>query len=1335
MLVELRVGGGEDAPRLDCRVDVDAGASVGDLRRALAAHAAERGIAVPGGAAGAVLYGAGGEPLDDDRPVAGAASVVVSGQRLWLAAERPAVDPVRSPAVGLVDDVGTVPFNRTPYRPVAVRARALPPLPAPPAPPRPSRVAITSFVVPLATGIGFAVVFGRPQFLVISLLAPLALGAVALVQRRQGRRSHRRERAEHLARLDAALAEVEEAKAAELADRHQALPPLAELAAVAAERRRELWGRDRTSPDVLALRLGTATLPSRIATEVETGGDDDLRREAEQRLAEAAAHVVGAPVLLDLERAAVVGLHGDADAVDGLARSLLAQVAVRHGPEDVVVAALVGPRALAAHEWLRWLPHVRSSASPIAGAHLAAWPDDVTALLGVLLDVVADRTAGAAARGEGPRLVVVVHEDAAVDRSALGRLLDAAPAAGVRVLWVGRDEALLPRQCRVVVHVSGDAGLVTSTDPDVEALRFTPELASVGGPGGVDAIARHLAPLRDVSSVSQASALPAVVELADVVPSGPDRIVAAWEASKAGRFEGLAATVGTGPGGPFVLDLVEHGPHALVAGTSGAGKSELLQTLVAALAAAHPPEHVTFLFVDYKGGAAAAPFAALPHTVGSVTNLDDAGSRRALVSLRAELDRRMALLAEAGDGASDLVSLARTDPERCPPRLVIVVDEFATLATEIPEFVAGVVDIAQRGRSLGIHLVLATQRPAGVVNERIRANTNLRIALRVLDVADSQNVIGSPEAAAIPVLRRGRGFARLGPTELMPFQVAWAGAPRVEGDRPPVRVEPLGFGPTGGSAGVPSATGTQLDDVLAGIAAARERTGGDPPRRPWLPALPPVVRLEPLLAAVDDLRHADPGRLAVLGLHDDPARQAQRVAAVDLEHDGGLAVFGTGGSGRTTALRTAVASLVAGSSTADVEVVAFDFAGRTLSALADLPHTAVVATADDLETAAREIEHLAAEVDRRRALLGEHRVDSLSALRAQADPAARGTSDRQLLRLPRVAVVVDGFAGLRAELDTPAGYEWLQLLQRVLVDGRQVGIHALVSADRRADLPGPLLTAIGARLVLRATEPDAMVALGVPLALARSTSLPPGRGFLHGDHEVQVAVLGDDPGAAEQAAKLVALAPPDQPTVRRGPLPDGVTRPKGHDDGLTVAIGVGDDGPVVVDLAGGHLLIVGPPGSGRTTTLAAVAAGLRATGTDPAAVHGRAAGAADELERVVQAPSGSREHPRVVLVDDADELGDGPAGRLLEQLAATAGTRLVAAADSSSVARAFSGWVPAVRRGRRVLVLQPASAAEVDQLAGIRMRLRPGARFVPGRGVLVQDRRPSIVQVGQAEGS
>lgn len=1215
----------------------------------------------------------------------------------------------------VVDASGGVAFNRTPYRPIPERPRTLEPLPPPPSAPPPSKVAITSFVVPLASGIGFAVVFGRPQFLIISLLAPIVLLIVSRVERRKGRRSFRQDRADYLRLLDERVAGVRVAVEEERVERIRALPHVSTLIEEARTRRPALWARGRGAPDLLTVRLGTATVPSRLEISVESGGDDDLRRTALDRLSEASRAVTDAPVPLDLDHAVTVGFHGDADLVDGVVRSVLGQIVARHGPEDVVVAALLAPAALRSFEWLRWVPHVRSSASPLPGDHLAVWPEAVAEVLGSLLDIANEPR-------DFPRIVVVVHEESAADRAALGRLLDIAPQAGIRVLWVGRDEALLPRQCTTVVRVAdgADRSIVSTTDNRAEPVAFTPE--TMDG-AWLDRLARHLAPLRDASSVARVGSIPRVVGLTDVLGGtpAPADVASSWSVSDGGF---MGAPVGVGPDGTFELDLVDQGPHTLIAGTSGSGKSELLQSWVAALAARHPPERLTFLFIDYKGGAAAAAFEDLPHNVGVVTNLDTRMSLRALTSLRAELDRRMALLS---DRFGDITEFTASSPADAPPRLVLVVDEFATLVKEIPDFVAGIVDIAQRGRSLGIHLILATQRPAGAVNENILANTNLRIALRVVDTSDSQNVIGSGDAAEIPVPLRGRAFARIGPTDLVPFQAAWSGAPRQGGESRRARVAPFGFGRSPREvAGDGPDHGTQLDDVLRAVSLANKRSSRAEPRRPWLPPLPDVVPLESIISseAGEAARAGDRGRVAVLGLRDDPARQRRTPAVVDLEVEGGLAVFGVGGSGRSTALRTVAASLTDGASTAEVQILAFDFASRALLPLLELPHTRAVVTADDIEATAREIEWLVDQVQARRSMLGDERVESLGALRARGGGPV----------VPRVIVLVDGFGSLKAELDKPASYEWLQSLQRVLVDGRQVGIHPVVATDRRADLPNPVLGALGARLALRMAEPDAMVSLGVPLPLARAGGLGDGRGYLRGDEEVQVAVLGDDPGGAAQAAALVERGTDaDTPAVPRASgLPAEIARPADADHGTSVAIGVaeGDGGelePAFVDLAGGHLVVVGPPGSGRSTALRAVRAGLDALGSHVVEVDPRRIDPAmvETLDAVRHAGD-----PTVVVVDDADDLPDGDA-RTIESLAGLDHVRIVAAFDTASAARAFNGIVPTLKRGRRLLLLCPEGAGEVDQHAGVRMRLRPGATFPPGRGVLVVDRQPRVVHVGR----
>ncbi|MBJ7452538.1 MAG: hypothetical protein JHC71_10695, partial [Blastococcus sp.] len=299
--------------------------------------------------------------------------------------------------------------------------------------------------------------------------------------------------------------------------------------------------------------------------------------------------------------------------------------------------------------------------------------------------------------------------------------------------------------------------------------------------------------------------------------------------------DALRTTLGRSADGPVAVDLCQDGPHALVAGTTGSGKSELLQSLIAGLALNHPPERCTFLLVDYKGGAAFAEAARLPHTVGMLTDLDGSTTARALRSLSAELSRREALL--AAHGVADLAALP---PTVALARLVIVVDEFATLAEELPGFVPGLIGIAQRGRSLGIHLVLATQRPGGVVSPEIRANCTLRICLRTTDEADSRDVLGTPAAAHLPVHRPGRALLRRGSGEPRALQVARVAVPVTSAtDGPEIR---RWVWPGGMQAGRRAAAGpTDLARLVDALSHAAEVRGTAAPHRPWQPPLPDML--------------------------------------------------------------------------------------------------------------------------------------------------------------------------------------------------------------------------------------------------------------------------------------------------------------------------------------------------------------------------------------------------------------------------------------------------------------------------------------------------------------
>ncbi len=448
-----------------------------------------------------------------------------------------------------------------------------------------------------------------------------------------------------------------------------------------------------------------------------------------------------------------------------------------------------------------------------------------------------------------PFVLVLVPGPVPVPRPALSRLMADGPEFGVVVIVGAATAAQLPGECRAVVDVGrqGESGTVTLTHtgdtvPGIVIDGLSTELATE--------LARRLAPLRDASAASASGEVPRRVLLLDLLDlPEPDAagIRRRW-AEHAGTGD-LGAPIGEGAAGPVVVDLRRDGPHGLTAGTTGAGKSELLQSYIGALAATHPASSLTFVLIDYKGGAAFKDCIELPHTVGFFTDLDAHLARRALVSLNAELRRREEILRE--HGCKDLPELEQRRPDVAPAGLVIVVDEFAFLKKEVPEFVAGIIDIAQRGRSLGVHLMLATQRPSGVVDDNIRANTNLRIALRVAGEEDSMDVLDRPDAARIAKSLPGRGYVRLGHSDVALVQAAYANSRSQQGGatRQPTTAVPFAVR-SGLRATATAHTGREVHDerptdlqrLVAAIRDAHVQGGVPDQPKPWL---------DPLAAHVD----------------------------------------------------------------------------------------------------------------------------------------------------------------------------------------------------------------------------------------------------------------------------------------------------------------------------------------------------------------------------------------------------------------------------------------------------------------------------------------------------
>ncbi len=1248
-----------------------------------------------------------------------------------------AVRPIAAALAPDRDLLGQVPFHRTPYRPVVISARDIGELGPVPKQSTQRRFTIATLLLPLGSGVAMAAISHRPEFLLLTGLAPIVMVYNWFDDRRHGRRSFTKQSADFRAATAAYVANVHDAIEAEERERRQAAPDLSELHRRAHYRTRSLWERDRTAADLLTVRVGLGTLPSLVTVLVDERGDTTLHDEAVAAL-DGFNIVHDVPVTLSLTNLAAVALWGERNPVERLAASFLLQTVCLQSPDDVVIAAALAPSRADVLDWLKWAPHSRASSSPLAGAHVVHSREAAEGLLARLIEVLVRRRQSPIGSSKGPWLFIVLDERLDLDAALVSQLLDQLEGGDASVLWIGDHDHRVPRQCAAVVDVvASGSSRVWFTDPARPALAVGVELAN---PQGARRAALALAPVRDASAASATAALPRAVSLMEALGTdtmSAEVVAALWAASDP---DGLCAPIGQGANGPFTIDLVRQGPHTLIAGTSGAGKSELLQTMVCSLAANYSPDRVTFLFVDYKGGASSADFAGLPHTVGSVTNLGVGMARRALTSLQAELNRRMTVMEGR---AKDLAEFTRACPWEAPPRLVIIVDEFATLAKELPDFVAGVVDIAQRGRSLGIHLVLATQRPAGAVSENILANTNLRLGLRMLDPADSVSALGSPDAADIPVPLVGRALARTGRRELTAFQTAWGGAPMRPAAEQRRAVEVRSFD---GSITVPVAgpkdmanAPTQLHAVVAAATKAHVESGRPLPRRPWIDPLPDCV-----LVAEPRRPSADPGRVVTIGLVDRPEHQTQDAATVDLDETGGLIVIGMGGAGKTTLLRSAALDIVSQGSPDEVVVFGLDAAGRGLSPLKALPHTALIASADDLEAVTRLLSYLQTEIERRRMLLANAEVDSLTTLR-KVRPSESP---------PRIVLLIDGYGSFQAMCDSPELFGWVQVLQRIVTDGRAVGLHVIMTVDRRMAIPSALASAMAARVVLRMADAESLVDSGVLSSVAKQVDLSlPGRAVFGRADLMQVAVAGgEDPtlqtatidqrvDQLRQAYSSTAFAPASLPVS----CDVGDRSAPWH-----VALGLQDlTGSMVdLDLSSSDLVISGPPGSGRTTAAVTVARGLAASGvrnvvlvsTDADNVQGVSVLCSDEqrqrliadLQASLSGPQ-TREPAMVLVLDDADRLDDPELATLLDKIVRDDRVRLITTVDSRAVAGGYQpGWIGELRRVRRQLLLQPTGPSDVTAVTGVRATLRPGVAFPAGRGVLVTERAAIIVHVSSS---
>jgi S-DNA-T family DNA segregation ATPase FtsK/SpoIIIE len=1187
-------------------------------------------------------------------------------------------------------------------------------------------------------GSGFAAL--GAVILVVSLGAA---GGLYFTQRGQAGRKRRAQRELYVTYLEELRDELRD-REQEFRERSVRLdPPAAHLLGVVADPAR-LWERRRGDVDFLRLRVGTGALPIRDITMREEGTvvspTDPFMRSEARALIRRFERVPGLPLRVGLDRAGDVSVvaHDRADALR-VARVVVAQLAALHAPDDVRLAVIAPPEAEQDWAWTRWLPHLldRERIGP-AGPVPRLVTDEQT-LAAVLADDLEERaTAAATSQRHGggmaeartrPRLVVI---DDAYGRVAR-RLMtpDPAiglPALGVTVVHLLADRLHEPSEVSRRLVVEGDRATLTD-------LAARPPMVISGvldeAPAPLlEGLARRLAPLRlSADSYDDGTGIPPanLAELLGV--TDPEHLDPArlWRARSERDF--LRVPIGVDSAGrALLLDIKESaqlgmGPHGLCVGATGSGKSELLRTFVLALAAVHPPDDLAMVLVDYKGGAAFAPFATLPHVAGLITNLsgDAALVERMYTSLDGEVLRRQQVLADAGriTDVTDyrLRRAERGNPPDMPPlrHLLVIIDEFGELLTAKPEFAELFLRLGRIGRSIGVHLLLSSQRIEQGKLRGLETYLSYRIGLRTLSDMESRTVLDTPDAARLPALP-GSGYLKVDVTVYEKFKAAYVSGPlsgAADEELAPVAGPPVKpmvrFGrpadPATGGAEPAQATRRGSGPTLMSTVVERLSSAAPPVEPIWLPPLPAAVALDEAGGGFDvttggvRLRAAgDPGSgLRVpLGVLDDPARQWQGPWLVDLASGGGhLLVLGGPGAGKTTALRSLVLGLATATTPTRVGIYGIDLLGSGLRGLAGLPHVGGVAGRDDRERIRRTVDEVRAMLAARERVFARHGLDTVADLRAE-----RAAGRHPELVVDEVVLLVDGYGQLGAEFE-----ELEAAVHDLLARGGRFGVHVVATARRWNEVRAAQQVAFTQRVELRMTDPAES---GIDARLARAVPTDaPGRALTTAKLYAQVALPRldglPDPGtsALAEAAALVdgawAGAVPAPVRVLPPVLPAadlaGAAVPAG-----AVAIGrfESDFGPAPLELFGRdqHLLVLGDTGSGKTNLLRLAAAALIRDHTpkelvfavvDPrhglaeavpedylggyahnSVLAGRlaAAVAAQLAERgadddpatpAARRPSPSRVLPRVVLlIDDYDVLsaaGGNPLGALTPYLA------------------------------------------------------------------------------------
>ena len=821
-----------------------------------------------------------------------------------------------------------------------------------------------------------------------------------------------------------------------------------------------LWERTVGQGDFLRLRLGTGTAKMNLDVRYQTKRftmEDDSLQNAMLALAEAPKELNDVPISISLAENAAVGIYGDKPNRDNMIMSLILQLVSLHGYDEVKLVVVTDEEDESTWNFTKYLPHIWDNGRTVR--YFANTSNDVKELSNLLEKAVLSRRELSRNRGEEftPHYVCVVTDGALRKKCAALKQILAEENLGFTAIFAGENFNDFPKETRTIVFANGKASRVF--DKNDTSGRQVPFAADVIDTTQLAGMSEKLANI-ELDIAEKGYVLPNMLTFLEMFNVGKvEHLNSLTRWKENNPTKSLQTPVGlSADGESFLLDLHEkyHGPHGLVAGMTGSGKSEFIITYILSLAVNYHPDEVAFILIDYKGGGLTGAFEnpdkgiKLPHLAGTITNLDGAAITRSLVSIQSELRRRQAIFNEArkisNEGTMDIYKYQQLYREKVVsepiPHLFIISDEFAELKTQQPEFMQQLISAARIGRSLGVHLILATQKPSGVVDDQIWSNSRFRVCLKVQEKADSQDMIKCPDAAELS--QTGRFYLQVGFNELFAQgQSAWCGAEYLPGDtvekavdarvqvvdslgRPIISVKPVTRATDGSKIKQVVSIVKYLSDL-----AIDEGVGA---KSLWLDPIPPRIYVDRLEEKYN-CRSQGTVLCPVVGEYDDPFNQKQGVLTIPLSADGNCLVFGANGNGKTTFATTLCYTLMKNHTPQELNLYLMDYGSETLKAFAAAPHVGGVVTSAEDDRCVNLLRMLLQEMEARRTLFSRYGGDYTNYCKNSGNT------------VPNIVVVLNNFSGFAEQME-----EHLDEFTLLTRDGVKFGIYFVVTATTVNDV-------------------------------------------------------------------------------------------------------------------------------------------------------------------------------------------------------------------------------------------------------------------------------------------